>query len=97
LPVPPIDENAPPSAFLQAAQTAIAANRTGEAQEALERAESRALDRSVRPSKVGQPSRQPLVQQIAQAREALGAGDRQHAVSLIEAAIANPEATEADQ
>ena len=96
LPVPPIDDDAPPAAFLDAAQKAIAANRTGEAQEALERAESRALDRSVKPSKAGEPSRQPLVQQIANAREALGAGDRLRAVALIQGAIANPEATEKD-
>jgi hypothetical protein len=96
LPVPPIDDEAPPSAFLDAAQKAIAANRTGEAQEALERAESRALSRSVRPSRAGEPSRQPLVQQIAKARAALGTGDRLGSLRIIQAAMADPEASEAD-
>jgi hypothetical protein len=96
LPAPAVGDEAPPTAFLDAARRAIAANRSGEAQEALERAESRALDRAVRPSKAGQPSRQPLVSQIAQARQLLGDGDRLGALRLIEKALANPEATEAD-
>ncbi len=93
LPAPAVDDEAPPAAFLDAARRAIAANRTGEAQEALERAESRALDRSVKPSNAGQPSGQPLVKQIAAARHALSAGDRQMAVQLIEKAMKHPEAS----
>ena len=96
LPAPDVADNAPPAEFLHAAERAIATNRTGEAQEALERAESRALDRSVRPSKAGEPSAQPLVKQIADARQALGEGDRLKALSLIKAALANPDATAAD-
>lgn len=96
LPTPAVDDNAPPSAFLRAAEGAIAANHTGEAQEALERAESRALDRTVRPSKASQPSGQPLVHQIALARQALGNGDRMKALSLIKQALANPDASAAD-
>lgn len=96
LPAPAVDDDAPPAAFLDAARRAIAAGRTGEAQEALERAESRALDRAVRPSKAGQPSRQPLVQQIAKARAALLDGDRMQALTLIEQALRNPHAKGAD-
>lgn len=88
LPVPQVDENAPASVFLDAARRALAAGRGGEAQEALERAESRALDRSVRPSRAGQPSQQPVVADIAAAREALAAGDRMRVLELIDAAIA---------
>src|SRR5690348_11620523 len=47
LPPPPLEENASVRDFLVAARGALAAGRTGEAQEALERAETRALDRSV--------------------------------------------------
>jgi hypothetical protein len=94
LPAPPVGDDAPPAAFVQAAQAAIAAGRLGEAQEAIERAESRALDRSVRPSKAGEPSRQPLVQQLAQARQMLGAGDKVGAMLKLDQALKNPEATE---
>jgi hypothetical protein len=93
LPTPPLDENAPPSAFLGAARVALMTGRTGEAQEAMERAESRALDRSVRPSQAGQASKQSLVQQIAQARGALSRGDRVGALRLIAVALHNPEAS----
>jgi hypothetical protein len=92
LPDPPINENAPPSAFLAAARRALAAGRTGEGQEALERAESRALGRAVRPSTANQPSRQPLVRQITLARDALAAGDVAGAIQRIDAALNNPEA-----
>jgi len=96
LPVPMINEDAPPADFLKAAAQAIAAGRTGEAQEAMERAESRALDRSVRPSRAGEPSRQTLVAQISKARQALAAGDRMTALRLVQAAAAQPDAREPD-
>ncbi len=88
LPTPDVDENAPVSVFLDAARRALAAGRAGEAQEALERAESRALSRSVRPSRAGQPSRQPVVERISAARQALGTGDRLHVLQLIDEALA---------
>ena len=88
LPAPDVDENAPPTAFLNAARVAIAAGREGEALEALERAESRALVRSVRPSLADRPSRQPQVGRIAAARAALTAGDRMQALQLIDEALA---------
>lgn len=94
LPAPALDDNAPPQAFIQAAIHAIAAGRAGEAQEAIERAESRALDRSVKPSLARDPSQQPLVQQLSQARQALASGDRLRAVTLLQAAAQNKEATE---
>ena len=93
LPAPALDENAPPKAFIDAALHAVAAGRIGEAQEAIERAESRALDRDVKPSQAGNPSQQPLVQQLSQARQALSAGDRMRAVTLLQAAAANTQAT----
>lgn len=88
LPLPDVDADAAPTAFLDAARRALAAGRIGEAQEALERAESRALVRSVRPSRARLPSQQPLVNRIAQARAALAAGDRMQALQCIDEAIA---------
>ncbi len=90
LPAPPVNENAGPMAFLRAARDSLVAGRTGEAQEALERAESRMLDRAVRPSAAQAPARSPLIEQIAEARGAIALGDRQHAIQLIDAALRNP-------
>jgi hypothetical protein len=97
LPAPPVPESAPPAAFLRAAREALAEGRTGEAQEALERAETRALDRSVRYSAGNQPSRSPLIQTIMQARGAVAQGDRARALQLIDSALRQPDAAMPDQ
>lgn len=91
LPSPDIGENASPRAFVEAARTALAAGRTGEAQEAMERAETRLLIRSVRPSQANNPSREPVIQQLTEARHALGQGDRAGAMAKLTAALNNPE------
>jgi hypothetical protein len=88
LPSPPIGEDATPHDYLKAARSALLVGRTGEAQQALEMAETRALDRSVPLFKTGDPSQDPLVGQIQQALQALGAGDRAKCVQIIEAALA---------
>lgn len=64
-----------PEAFLAAAQRALAAGRTGQAQEALERAETRLLTRSVEASAAGTADASPMVTQIGEARRALGRRD----------------------
>lgn len=87
LPAPPVGDDASPRTYLTAARQALVAGRTGEAQEALERAESRALDRDVRPSLANQPSQQPLVTQIANARAALSTGNTAQTIQLIDAAL----------
>ena len=61
--------------FLTAASQSLAAGRKAEAVEALERAESRALTRDVRPSTADQPSQQKLVESITGARNAIASGD----------------------
>ncbi len=60
---------------LQMAQRDLSAHRTGAAQEALERAETRLLDRSTPAGMTGTPDSGPMVQMISQAREALGRND----------------------
>ena len=77
-----------PEEFLTAARRALAAGRTGEAQEALERAESRLLDRDVAPSEAGAPATDPRVAAIAAARQALSVGNTPAALREIEAASA---------
>ncbi|MGE0419502.1 MAG: hypothetical protein AB7O80_22075 [Acetobacteraceae bacterium] len=88
LPMPDLGPNAPPSAFLQAAQGALAAGRTGEAQQALEMAQTRLLDRSVPLFQTNKPSDHPAVREISQALQALGAGDRAASAQHIQSALA---------
>ena len=86
LPPPPVGDNASPLDYQQAAQQALAHRRTGEAQEALERAEARALDRSVPLFQTDQPIEDPVVAQIRQARLALASDDAARATQFIASA-----------
>ncbi len=88
LPTPTVGEDSTPTRYLQNARAAIATGRTGEAQEALERAQTRALDRGVDMRRTEEPSSNPLVLDISRARAALGAGDKQAALREIDAALA---------
>jgi uncharacterized protein (DUF427 family) len=83
LPVPPLDENAPPAAFVRAAITALAAGHPGEAQEAIERAEARLLVRDVDPRRIQEPSENPLIAQLREAR-ALIPTDRSQALAILQ-------------
>jgi hypothetical protein len=87
LPAPPVSDNASPSDYLRLARDALAAGHTGEAQEALERAEARALDRAVPPFQTDQPIDDPLINQIRSARLALGSNNPQQALQLVTAAL----------
>lgn len=78
-----------PEALLAAAQRALASGKTGAAQEALERAETRLLSRSTDPSAAATPADMPMVQQIGQARQALATRDIAGARSAIRAALGN--------
>ena len=64
-----------PEAYMAAAQRALASGRTGAAQEALERAETRLLTRSTEPGMASSPSDMPMVRQISDARRALANRD----------------------
>ena len=87
LPLPPVPEGAPPRQFLLAARQALQTGQTGVAQEALERAEARVLDRSVAPSRASEPITSPVVTQISNARQALGHGDIGGAIGIIDALL----------
>ena len=86
LPAPAPASNTP-EAYLAAAQSALASGKTGAAQEALERAETRLLSRSTDPSAAASPADMPMVQQIGQARQALATRDIAGARSAIRAAM----------
>ncbi len=88
LPPPPRGENASPRDYLAAARGALAAGRTGEAQQALEMAETRALDRSVPLFQTAGPIEDPLVAEIEDALHTLSVGDRLRSMRIIEASIA---------
>jgi hypothetical protein len=87
LPAPRVVDSAPPRDYLIAARAALAAGRTGEAQEALERAETRALDRSVPHLQTSAPIKDPMVAQIQTALHTLSLGDHARALQQIDAAI----------
>jgi hypothetical protein len=87
LPNPDVGPGAGPKQLLMAARQALAANQTGAAQEALERAETRALDRSVAPSRAGEPDSGRFVRQIGDARRALATGDKATTMQMIDAAL----------
>ncbi len=76
LPAPPVPVGATVEDYLVAARHALDANNVPMAVEALEQAETRALTRSVRPSRANIPDRGGLVGAIAATRAALGRGDR---------------------
>ena len=90
LPAPPLSDSSTPREYLMAARSALAANRTGEAQEALERAESRALAGNVLASTVNEPSQQKMVQTISMARAELAQGNKAGAIQTIDTVLGAP-------
>jgi hypothetical protein len=89
LPSPAIGEAATTQDYLKAARAALVGGHTGQAQQSLEMAETRALDRSVAPGQTTAPSDSQLVSRIRDARHALGSGDRTHAIQLIDLALSS--------
>jgi hypothetical protein len=78
-----------PSAWITQAQAATRRNRTGEAAELLERAETRLLTRVVPPARdADQPMRSPAVERLAAARAALQSRDRAGALREMDLALA---------
>lgn len=75
LPTPAGGVNASIPQLLRDAQSALNSRQTGRAQEALERAETAMLDRSVAVDQAGTPSQAPDVMQVEMARKSLAAGD----------------------
>jgi hypothetical protein len=88
LPTPAAGDDNNPRSFLVSARMALAAGRTGEAQEALERAETRILDRSTPAYRTGDPSRSPMVAQIREILQAMSVHDHGRALAMLDAAIA---------
>lgn len=73
--------------YLRAADHDLATRQTGAAQQALEMAETRFLDRSIEANAASQPNQGPIVTQVSQARQALGHGDIAGARTAIRMAL----------
>lgn len=73
--------------WLTQAKAAIGRGNLGQANEFLERAETRMLSRSTVPSRAGEPMASPLLGSISGAREALRNRDRQGAMRQIDVAL----------
>jgi len=86
-PPPALTENSPASAYLRAATSAISAGRTRDAQDALDMAQTRALEGSVPLFETRNPSNSPAVRHISQAKQALAGGDRAAALKMIQSAL----------
>jgi hypothetical protein len=89
LPTPSVSETATTREYLQAARASLVAGRTGQAQQSLEMAETRALDRVVPQGQTNAPSDSQMVARIHDARHALGSGDSAHAIQLIDLALSS--------
>ncbi|HTB47093.1 MAG TPA: hypothetical protein VK741_25980 [Acetobacteraceae bacterium] len=89
LPSSAIGEDAASRDYLREARASLVAGRTGQAQQSLEMAETRALDRSVPEGQTGAASSSQLVSRIRDARHALGGGDKAHAIQCIDLALSS--------
>lgn len=88
LAAPDLPANSPPRAYLRAAQAALATGQDGEAQQAMEMAQTRLLDRSVPLYQTDKPSTNPAVDAIGAALARLSAGDRAGAMQQLDAVLA---------
>jgi hypothetical protein len=89
LPPSTIGAGAAPRDYLKAARASLVAGRTGQAQQTLEMAETRALDRSVPQGQTDAPSDSQLVSRIRDALHALDGGDSTHAIQIIDLALSS--------
>jgi len=88
-PAPDLPPDASVGQMLRAASQDIAAGQTGTGDEALEEAETALLQRSVPQTQTNYLSNDPVVAQIGQARDALGAHDKTGAVRIINQILAS--------
>ncbi len=87
LPAPADDRDLGPKRLLIDARRALESGQTGLAQEALERAETRLLDRVTPTERMADPSRNPRVHDIHAVLEAIAVHDRGTALARLDTAI----------
>ncbi len=88
LPRSGLGDDATSSDYLRAARASLVAGRSGQAQQSLEMAETRALDRSVPQGETNTPSDSQLVSRIRDALHALGGHSNAQAIAFIDQALA---------
>ena len=84
-----IGEDATANDYLRSARASLVSGLTCQAQQSLDMAETRALDRSVVQSQKGVPDDGQLVSRIRDVRHALDAGDNAHAIQLVDLALSS--------
>ncbi len=88
LPAASVGNDGTARAYLQEARDhLVATGRTGQAQQALEMAETRTLDRVIPPGEATGPSQSEMVGLISAARSALGNSDIAQTIRLIDQAL----------
>jgi hypothetical protein len=87
LPRSGLGDNATSAEYLRAARASLVAGRSGQAQQSLEMAETRALDRSVPEGGTNMPSDSQLVSRIRDALHALGGHNNGQAIAFIDQAL----------
>lgn len=88
-PAPAPTADTAPQALLHQASADLAAHRPAQAQDALERAETRLLDRS---TAAGHADTQPMIERIAAARRAIGNHDLTGARQIVDSLLKEPAA-----
>jgi hypothetical protein len=89
LPEPAQGRNASPEALLHDAQHALMHHKTGLAQQSLEMAETRLLDRSTLPADANTPDQSPEIMDVTKALNALAHHDWEGARQAIHMALAS--------
>ena len=87
LPAPNGGQSAGYINYLKDAERDLQRHKTGAAQQALEMAETRLLDRSAPIAEANRPDQGPIVEKLSQARQALGHGDLAGAKAAVHAAL----------
>jgi hypothetical protein len=88
LPAPPMGEHGTPEQYLRVAEHALDQHQSGEAQQALEMAETRLLDRSLPPADASTPDQSPEIQHVSTALRDLGNRNWQGTRQAIDMALA---------
>jgi hypothetical protein len=84
-----IGEDSTANDYLHAARASLVAGQICEARQALDMAETRALNRSVVRGQEAVPNNGQLVSRIRDARSALGTGNNARAIQLVDLALAS--------
>ncbi len=89
LPSPDIGPDAPIRDYLRSARAALVAGETGKAQQSLEMAATRSLNRAEPSALPNMPTNSAMANQIRDALQSLGSGDRPGTIRLIDIALTN--------